>query len=80
MSNIKQKRETDNLLLTDEAKIVRGLIKGFDGKASYDSGAGLIEGRFEAPDDAKKVFGLIGQLLLVAKIRMTDDRTIDIRL
>ena len=80
MSNdITPKRKADSLPLTDKLKIIRGLITAFDGKISYDSGAGLITGRFESADNAQKVHGLIGQLLLDANIRMTVDRTLDIK-
>jgi len=76
----KRQRKTDNLPLKDEIRIVRGLIMGFDGQISFESGRGMLDGRFEKPDDARKVFELVQRLIPGIAIDLIDEHVVSIRL
>lgn len=73
------KRKTDRLPLNDKLRVVRGLIMGFEGQISFDSGDGLIDGRFESTENARKVFNLIRHLILNLTIDLIDERVISVR-
>lgn len=76
----KRQRKTDNLPLQDEIRIVRGLIMGFNGQISFESGQGMLDGRFENPDDARKVFDLIQRLIPEITIELIDDRVVSAKI
>lgn len=74
------KRKTDRLPLKDKLRVVRGLIVGFEGQISFDSGDGLIDGRFESTENARKAFNLIRHLILNLTIDLIDERVISVRI
>ena len=73
------RRKTDRLPLEDKLRLVRGMIMGFEGQISFDSGNGLIDGRFESTESARKVFDLLRHLLLNLAIDLTDERVVSVR-
>ena len=74
------KRNTDRLPLGDKLRLVRGMIMGFEGQISFDSGDGLIDGRFEDTESARKVFRLLNGLIYNLTIDLIDDRIISVRI
>jgi len=74
------KRRTDQLPLGDKLRIVRGLIMGFEGQISFESGDGLIDGHFENPDNARKAFKIIRGLLVNLVVNLIDERVISVRI
>lgn len=74
------KRRTDQLPLGDKLRIVRGLIMGFEGQISFESGDGLIDGHFENPDNAHKAFKIIRRLLVNLVVNLIDERVISVRI
>ncbi len=74
------KRRTDHLPLDDKLRLVRGMIMGFEGQVSFDSGDGLIDGRFESTESARKVFELLSALILNLAIDLIDDRVVSVRI
>ena len=73
------KRRSDRLPLDDKLRLVRGMIMGFEGQISFDSGDGLIDGRFESTDSARKVFELLRGLILNLAIDLVDERVVSVR-
>lgn len=74
------KRRTDRLPLDDKLRLVRGMIMGFEGQISFDSGDGLIDGRFESTERARKVFELLRGLIFNLAIDLIDERVVSVRL
>jgi len=74
------KRRSDRLPLDDKLRLVRGMIMGFEGQISFDSGDGLIDGRFESTDSARKVFELLRSLILNLAIDLVDERVVSVRI
>ncbi len=74
------KRRSDRLPLDDKLRRVRGMIMGFEGQISFDSGDVLIDGRFESTDSARKVFELLRSLILNLAIDLVDERVVSVRI
>ena len=74
------KRRSDRLTLDDKLRLVRGMIMGFEGQVSFDSGNGLIDGRFENTESARKVFKLLRGLIPNLTINLIDDRVVSVRI
>ncbi len=74
------RRRTDRLPLDDKLRLVRGMIMGFEGQISFDSGDGLIDGRFESIESARKVFELLRSLIFNLAVDLIDERIVSVRL
>jgi hypothetical protein len=74
------KRRSDRLPLDDKLRLVRGMIMGFEGQISFDSGDGLVDGRFESTDSARKVYELLRSLILDLAIDLVDERVVSVRI
>jgi len=73
-------RKTDRLALDDKLRLVRGMIMGFEGQISFESGDGMIDGRFESIESARKVFELLRSLIFDLAIELIDERVVSVRL